>query len=238
MLGTGMKGWSGFTYYHGNVVSEGIGYGERTEVQPIGQLKLVVSHALLVDEPGKGVESHMETGVADFDLNKYAQDSKCNLYFRKPRGWTPQMGERISARAHMRPPHGCKYDKSLIAADAFCDTITGRWLNKVTRGKFKRMVCWLFWVRGTFICSQMNCYVYRGIEELKYLGCMREPEDTVDPQRLFQDERLYEPGVYDRHGNLMLETVTAPIGQIHSSNVTFAPAKEHALSLIPGGKGL
>lgn len=182
-------GWCGFTNT-GGAVADGIAYGERWER---GANKYpAVTHAFICTGENEGIEAHLETGVARFDLRKYSMDKNCGLYFRQPRGWTPELGARIVATASQTPPFGCPYDLSLITAQALSDTLTGHWLNAITNGRFKRFLCNHLSKPGTFICSETDATVLQKQPELAKLGCLVNPADTIDPQQLFEDDAIFE----------------------------------------------
>lgn len=185
------RGWAGFTFA-GGAISDGISYGERWERS--GSKFPPVSHAFICTGENAGIEAHLETGVDHFDLRKYSQDSKCKLYFRKPRFWTPELGARIVATALMNPPFGLPYDKNLIVADALVDTFAGHYLNLWTRGWFKKKLCKTLGSDKAFICSETVAYVLRRQAELQGRGCLADEPDTVDPQFLFEDDFVFDPG--------------------------------------------
>jgi hypothetical protein len=191
-------GWAGFTFTPKEIISEAIGYGERWEERSVGEAAALpypaVSHAFICTGAGTGIEAHIDTGVAGFHLAKYTADTKCRVYFRKPRGWTPDLGKRIAATAAKNPPLGCAYDTSLIAADAICDTITGHALDRLTRGWFREWMCAWLARPNRFICSETDAYVFQQQPELAALGCLKRPANTIDPQELFEDDEVFEGG--------------------------------------------
>lgn len=182
-------GWSGFTFA-GGAISDGISYGERWERS--GSKFPPVSHAFLCTGVNSGIEAHLETGVARFDLRKYSHDPNCKLYFRKPRLWTPDLAARIVTTASQDPPLGCAYDTNLIAADALSDTILGHYLNDLTHGWIRTKLCKWLGNPKKFICSETVAFVYQKQRELAGLGCLRQAADTIDPQQLFEDDNIYE----------------------------------------------
>ena len=177
-------GWAGFTNT-GGAIADAIGYGERWDRLEAKRGTPTVTHAFVVIAPGVGVEAHLETGVARFALSKYWNDPKCKLYFRRPRGWTPEMGLNIAARAQLSPPLGHPYDKSLIEAMALSYSVLGHGLSLATRGWFKRMLCMHFSTPYAYICSEAVAYIYQQFPELKDKGCLKQPACTIDPQQLF-----------------------------------------------------
>jgi hypothetical protein len=183
-------GWCGFTDTGGGI-ADAIGYGERWERQ--GAKDPVVTHAFIVTGENQGIEAHLETGVAVFDLRKYSQDQNCALYFRKPAGWTISLGKRIAETAAKTPPFGQPYDTNLIVGDAVCDTLLGHALNWITRGLFKKAVCKAFNKSGRWICSEDVAFVLQQQPELRDLGCLANPVNTIDPQQLFEDKAVFTP---------------------------------------------
>lgn len=185
-------GWAGFTYYPKDETSEAIAYGERWERSSrTGRNFPKVSHAFLCSGVNEGIEAHLETGVARFSLSKYTADPGCQIYFRQPLGWTRDLGRRIASSMAQNPPFGCAYDMNLICADVICDTFAGHYADKLTRGQFKRLLCWWLGNPGRFICSEAVAFALQKQKELRYLGCLRNPADTIDPQQLFEDRSAF-----------------------------------------------
>src|SRR5579883_2020255 len=89
-LTTPAVGHIGFTFEPG-IVSAGVAFAERWNRR--GDIK--VSHTLVVSGPDEAIEAHIDEGVARVSLDKYLLDPRCRLFFRRPRGWTPELGARI-----------------------------------------------------------------------------------------------------------------------------------------------
>ncbi|MDB6020628.1 MAG: hypothetical protein JWQ04_485, partial [Pedosphaera sp.] len=82
-------GFIGFTYVTG-FVSSGIAYAERWN----RRAAVTVTHTLVASGPNEAIEAHIDEGVARVSLDKYLKDANCRIFFRQPRGWTPELGAR------------------------------------------------------------------------------------------------------------------------------------------------
>lgn len=192
-------GYIGFTNTGGGI-ADAIAYGERWERYKLNCRDVVepaVTHVFVCTGENAGIEAHLETGVAKFSLLKYSMDPNCKLYFRRPRGWTPELGARIAAAAatpYPQGPFGCSYDMGLIVADSLSDTIVGHSMNALTLGASKRSLCWMLGRKDRRICSQTGAQCLAMQPEYRGKGCLAQPLNTIDPQQLFEDLILFEDG--------------------------------------------
>ncbi|MDB6066050.1 MAG: hypothetical protein JWR26_2258 [Pedosphaera sp.] len=184
-------GHIGFTYV-GGVVSTGVAYFERWN--RIGDIR--VTHTFVVIGDNECIEAHIDEGVARVPLSKYLNDPGCRIFFRKPRGWTPALGQRIAATAASKL--GCKYDTRLIAAEAAAHTVVGHWLNRVFGSWPNHLVSRVLDRPDRWICSELVAYALQQQPELQGLGVLRFPPDTIDPQELFEDHALFEDAAATR----------------------------------------
>jgi hypothetical protein len=179
-------GHIGFTYVPG-ITSTGVAFFERWH--RLGPVQ--VTHTLIVSGPNECIEAHIDEGVARVPLDKYFRDPACRIFFRQPRGWTPELGARIVAAAAAQV--GSRYNTSLILAEAAGDTWLGYWCNRIFRAWPNRLLSRLLDRPGHWICSQLVAYALRQQPELRSVGVLRFPPDTIDPQQLFDDPTLFEP---------------------------------------------
>lgn len=178
-------GFIGFTFEPG-IVSAGVAFAERWNRR--GQTK--VSHTLVVSGPDECIEAHLDEGVARVSLDKYLDDPKCRIFFRQPRGWNPELGARIVSAAATQI--GCRYNTSLILAQAAADTWFGHWCNRLMRLWPDRIISKMLDRRRHWICSQLVAFALARQPEFQGRGILRQPLDTIDPQQLFEDNELFE----------------------------------------------
>jgi hypothetical protein len=178
-------GHVGFTFEPG-FVSASVAFAERWNRR--GDVK--VSHTFVVSGPGECIEAHIDEGVARVSMDKYLLDPDCRLFFRRPRGWNAALGERIAAAAAQQI--GCRYNTSLIVAQAAADSWLGHWCNRFLGMWPDRVVSRLLDRRNHWICSQLVAYALAQQPEYRDVGVLRQPLDTIDPQQLFQDDELFE----------------------------------------------
>ncbi len=179
-------GHIGFTYTGGFVASS-VAYFERWNRSN----GLKVTHVFVVSGENECVEAHIDEGVARVPLTKYFADPVCQVFFRQPRGWSPELGRRIAETAASKV--GSHYNTSLILAEAAADTFMGHWLNRLLGSWPNRIMSRACDRSGHWICSQLVAYALAQQLELQGRGVLRFPFDLIDPQELFEDEEIFEP---------------------------------------------
>ncbi len=176
-------GYIGFTYADG-MVSRGVAYFERRHRR--GGTR--VTHALVVSGDNEGIEAHIDEGVARVALSKYFEDPGGRIFFRKPRGWNPELGGRIAAGAAAQVGCGCA--TGLVAAEA--ETFAGHWLNRQLDSWPHRLLRRLRDRRRSWRCGELVAHALAQQPELRGRGVLRFPPDIIDPQELFEDTALFE----------------------------------------------
>lgn len=181
------RGYIGFTYYKTSLISRGITYFTRWD--RMGDIR--VSHALVVVGENECVEAHMQKGVVRSALSTYFNNSKCQIFFRKPVGLSPTIADRIVTAAEREV--GKTYDRSLIISEAAKGTFLGYLINRKFGGSPDRLVSQLFNKDNRWICSELAAYVLDEQPEYKNKGCLSNPNETIDPQELFEDDVIFTP---------------------------------------------
>lgn len=178
-------GYIGFTYTPGNFVSCGIAYFTRWSRMD----NIKASHVLVVTGPNECVEALPE-GVVVSDLAKYFESNKTQIFFRKPRGWTPSMGERIVTSAYRRV--GKKYGYALIVGHAAANSVLGKVLSAITAGWSTKLALKLFNRKSTQVCSETVAEVLKEQPELNALGSLRQEAVYSTPDSLLYDDAIFE----------------------------------------------
>jgi hypothetical protein len=159
-----------------------------------------VDHVYVVIGDGRIVEANGD-GVDVEPLNEYLLDPACRLYFRRVRGWTPDLGGRIAAEALKY--EGLRYDYGLIVADAIGYSIAGRLIDRITDGAVYATLANLAAGKRRMICDELACVAMQAQPDLHPLGTLKFPAAQNNPQRLFGDEELFEPEVVMVRGRKM-----------------------------------
>jgi hypothetical protein len=178
-------GYIGFTHVP-SLLADGICYFERWA--QLSDIK--VSHALIVTGPDECVEAHWPR-VNRAPLSKYLNDPNTVTVFRKPRGWTEEMGKRIAATAASQI--GDKYNVGLIAAQLMANTFIGHYLNKWFDGRPDAWMSARLDRKNQFICSELASWALNEQPELTGKGILAEGADRISPQELFEDKVVFEP---------------------------------------------
>lgn len=179
-------GYVGFTYTGSNIISRGIAYFTRWS--QMHQIK--VSHALIVSGENECIEAHMNGGVKRTNLSTYFDDEKCQIFFRKPNGLTPDLAQRIISAAEAQL--GCDYDIELITAQLESNSLTGRLLRRLLGPGVEDRLCKLKDHADRWICSELVAHCLD--EQPKYhdKGVLIYNDATIDPQELFEDDVTFE----------------------------------------------
>jgi hypothetical protein len=179
-------GYVFFTHAH-DPVAEGINWFER-----FGRGRnLRVHHTGIVTGTNEVVEAHWRNGVQWARLADYLDITETLIVFRRPQGWTAELGARITAAAVSRV--GSAYDKGLILAQLMSNTLIGWLLNVWFRGGPERWVSARLDRRQAFICSELSAWALNEQAEFRGKGVLGLPLDTISPQELFDDQYVFEP---------------------------------------------
>ena len=179
-------GYIGFQFQDDSVVSDGIAYFTRWDKLS----NFPVTHTFIVSCKNECIEAHLENGVQCSTLDERFADPHCHVVFRKPIGLTIDIGSSIVYAAASQL--GDKYDKSLIIAQAFEGTFTGRVLRKMYGAKLEKILNRLFDHTDRWICSELASYALDEQPEYHDKGCLLKPNGMVSPQELFEDRVLFQ----------------------------------------------
>lgn len=179
-------GYVGFTYYKTNFVCNGIAYFTRWN--RMSDIK--VSHALIVTGENECVEATYTKGVVQSDLKHYFDDPNCQIFFKKPVGLTNAIADNMVKVA--KKEVGMKYDTKLIAAQAMQGSHIGKLVNSIFGGVPDRIVSKLLNSDNCWICSELAAYCLDEQPEYKNKGILSKPNETIDPQELFEDPVIFK----------------------------------------------
>ena len=177
--------------FGGKAISYGITY--LTRDHRISDIP--VSHVFTVKDEFTCIESVMSDGVVETPLSQYFE-SEMPIFFRKPSGYTIELGERI-AEATI-PKIGEKYDKGLIAAQALRGTMMGRIINNHCDGRLDELISRHLNEEDSWICAELAAFAMNVQPEFKGVGILRKPVWTIDPQELFECDQLFTPWHFDK----------------------------------------
>ncbi|KPJ91175.1 MAG: hypothetical protein AMJ53_12195 [Gammaproteobacteria bacterium SG8_11] len=180
------EGYIGFTYYKTNFVCNGIAYFTRWS--RVSDIK--VSHALIVTGENQCVEATFTKGVVQSDLAHYFDDPTCQIFFKKPNGLTKAIADKIVELA--KKEVGTEYDTRLIASQALQGSHIGKLINSIFNGSPDRIVSKLLNNDNCWICSELVAYCLDEQLEYKNKGILSKPNETIDPQELFEDQVIFK----------------------------------------------
>jgi hypothetical protein len=180
------RGYIGFTYYKESFVSEGIAYFTRWSRMS----DIAVSHALIVTDENECIEALFD-GVEKTELSKYFDDPKCAIFFRKPRAWTTDIGDRIAKLALSQ--ENVKYNYGLIVADALKGTFLGHLIDECFKGQKEDILTKFLNDDKRWICSELAAWTLDEQPEYHDRGILNKDYDTITPQELFEDGTIFEP---------------------------------------------
>lgn len=178
-------GYIGFTYSGSSLLSRGIAYFTRWSRMS----DIHVSHALVVTGENECVEAVAGRGVVKSQLDRYFDDPKTQIFFRKPRKCTASVGQRIAETALAQV--GTKYDTLLVAAQMLEGSFLRRWLMAHFQTSPDRFVGKLVQRDERWICSELAAYCLDCQPEYAGKGVLAAPSYSIDPQELFEDGEIF-----------------------------------------------
>jgi len=178
-------GYIGFTHTGSPLLARGIAHFTRwSRLSDIH-----VSHVLVVSAENECVEAVGGKGVVKSPLDRYFNDPKTQIFFRKPRKCTQSLGQRIAESALAQV--GAKYDNLLTAAQVLEGSFLRRWLMSHFRESPDHFVGHLLNRDERWICSELAAYCLDCQPEYADKGVLARPHNAIDPQELFEDQEIF-----------------------------------------------
>jgi hypothetical protein len=181
------RGWFGFNHST-SWMSQVIGnVGHRRQESPV-----VISHAFIVTGEDTCVEAAFKKGVLVTSLTEqYFNKASRYVVFRKPKGLTPELADRICELAEAQV--GTRFDNGVLIAHALNDHFIGWLINKVTGDAARAASDALFNQKDDWICSELAAYVLNQIPEYAHRGNLDQRPGMLTPQELFENDDIFEP---------------------------------------------
>ena len=178
-------GYIGFTHSGSSLLATGIAHITRwSRLSDIH-----VSHVLVVTGENECVEALGARGVVRSPLDKYFNDPKTQVFFRKPRKCSPALGQRIAEVAIAQV--GTKYDTLLTAARVLERSYLRRWVLSHFRENREHFVGHLINRDARWICCELAAYCLDCQPEYADRGLLSRPHAAIDPQEFFEDPELF-----------------------------------------------
>jgi hypothetical protein len=182
------KGYIGFTYHNDNVIAQGIAYF--TKWSCISDIH--ATHALIVTGENSCIEADANQNcVRVGTLEHYFDEPNCQIFFRKPKGLTDKISDRIVQV--LEPEVGKEYDFKSILTQLLSGTFPGHVLDRLIQGKFEDKLAEYLNDPNKWICSELAAYALDEQPEYRDHGILKRPNATISPQELFEDPEIFEP---------------------------------------------
>ena len=178
------KGYIGFTYPKDHIFAKGTAWFTRWD--RMGDI--LATHALLVTGENECIEA-VGSGVRQADLQTYFDDPNCQIFFRKPRDLSPAIADQMESLA--RPEIGKPYDNALIVGAAAAGSFLGHMINNITGGIAEDLLDKILNHDDKWICSELVAYCMDSIPEYRDQGILARPDETINPQELFEDNTIF-----------------------------------------------
>jgi hypothetical protein len=179
-------GYIGFTFHDKTFLSNGIAYFTRWE--RLNQIR--VSHVFIVACKTDCIQARWKGGVHVARLAEFFDDQTCQVFFRKPKGFTEDLGQRIVYTAASQV--GKRYDGSLLFSEAIDGSFVGRILKRIYGESFHEALAKLLNSKEQWICSELAAYALDEQPEFRDKGCLAKPNEIISPQELFEDETIFD----------------------------------------------
>ena len=181
------RGWIGFNHAESNM-SAIIAYLEGWE----REREIIISHAFIVSGENECIEAAFPKGVVETSLDEgYFDRDDRYVIFRKPQGLNDDIAERIVAAA--RDEVGADFDHGVLANHAAQDNFLGWLINSACDGELKNCVDQFISADDEWICSELAAYCLDQQPEYEGRGVLSNSLGALTPQKLFEDEELFEP---------------------------------------------
>lgn len=178
-------GFIGFTYTGSPFASRGI-----TRLTRWSRLSdISATGVFVVTGENEGVEVGRQFHVAKVALEKYFDDPKTQVFFRKPKKHSAPLGLAIAATAVAQV--GTRFDELLIAASLVEGSFLRRWLLSHFREGGRRFTAALREAEVGWLSAELAAYCLDAQSAYADRGCLAEPRCALTPQRLFEDAELF-----------------------------------------------
>jgi len=180
-------GWIGFSD-EDSLIAAGIHHAQRYRRSK----DFRVNHVFIVAGENWCVEAAFGKGVVESDMREmYYEKEHRAVVFRKPRGLTPDMANRIvgTARAQL----GTEFDYHVVANHVLNNNFLGYLLNVCFSGQLQQLLDHVLNRDDQWICSELAAYCLQQQPELAGRGVLDRSPGTLTPQNLFDDDELFEP---------------------------------------------
>jgi len=178
-------GYVGFCYTDNSFISQGIAWFTRWDKEHMPP----VSHTFIVTGSNSCIEAQAK-GVVPADLTQYFNTPHVHVFFRKPVGWTLDLGNKIVAKGASKI--GVRYNFASIITDLIAGSTIGHYLNKWFNNWPNKIVSYsVGWIG--MVCSTFVAWTLQQFDEFKLLGCLQLPARIITPQQLADDDTLFVP---------------------------------------------
>ncbi|QDU74111.1 hypothetical protein Pan97_11160 [Bremerella volcania] len=181
------RGWIGFNHA-GSWFSKGI-----AQVQQWRQVSdVTVSHVFVVTGEDECVEAAYPKGVVRSKLSEeYWPKDDRYVIFRKPKGLTPELADRIAEAAEAQL--GTQFDYHTTANLALQKNFFGWIINWITSDEANRAVDSLVEDDSRWLCSALGAYCLKSQPEFDEIGILTQQPGMITPQELFESDEIFEP---------------------------------------------
>lgn len=199
------------------IVDFGIAYATRWQ----NKSGINVAHTFIVEDGLQCIEAKSPGGVVETKLRHYFNNKDFDVFLRTPKGMTKEIADEIVKNAKKEKGEW-KYDNLLILNGFGRGTLLGHLIDRATKHKaFDRQAVLLKslkrlklvtgekglkelkWVDGKnhFICSELAVHCLQKIKQWPYYnkGILNRPAAGINPQELFEDEKIFEPTIVKVH---------------------------------------
>lgn len=178
-------GYIGFTYTGSAMLSRGIAHFTRWSRMS----DIHVSHVLVVTGANECVEVLPGKGVVKSPLDRYFENPKTQIFFRKARKCSPAVGQRIAESALAQV--GTKMDNLILAARVVEGSFLRRWLMSHFRGDAGHFVARLMQHDPRWAAAELAAFCLDNQPEYADRGILGRPNHGIEPQAFFEDAEIF-----------------------------------------------
>lgn len=181
------RGWIGFNHAD-SWFSKGIAQVEQWRQAS----DVTVSHVFVVTGEDECVEAAYPKGVVRSKLSKeYWPKEDRYVIFRKPKGLTPELADRITQTAEEQL--GTDFDYATTTNLALQKNFLGWIVNWLTDDEVNRAGNYLVEGDSRWLCSALGAYCLKSQKEFDGIGVLKNRPGMITPQELFECDELFDP---------------------------------------------
>jgi len=154
---------------------------------PLASLRAL--RAFVIVGENRAMEATAARGVRETPLEKFIDDPRLSVVFRKPRKLDAAAGQRVAEAALAQS--GLRYDQILTAARFLSASFLGRWLRSAFPEPAARFPGLLEDRADPWLSAEFAAHCLAAVPHYADTGILARRAHPIHPQELFEDSDLF-----------------------------------------------